>query len=133
MNGAFGHYLYNNTANTVLPIGNIGTRNIAKSLIGTGVLENTANPVAPSTRYLEKGDYMKLANATLSYRVGNVGVFRNVLVSVTGQNLFVITGFSGFDPEVNTNAAVGGITSFGLEYTPFPSARTILLGLNFSL
>lgn len=133
MNGAFGHYLYNNTANTVLPIGNIGTRNIAKSLIEGDVIENTANPVAPSTRYLEKGDYMKLANATLSYRIGNFGVFRNVLVSLTGQNLFVITGFSGFDPEVNTNAAVGGITSFGLEYTPFPSARTILLGLNFSL
>jgi iron complex outermembrane receptor protein len=133
MNGAFGHYLYNNTANTVLPIGNLGTRNIPKSLIGTGVLENTANPVAPSTRYLEKGDYLKLANATLSYRVGNIGAFRNVLISLTGQNLFVITGFSGFDPEVNTNAAVGGIGSFGLEYTPYPTARTILLGLNFSL
>jgi iron complex outermembrane receptor protein len=133
MNGAFGHYLYNNTANTVLPIGNLGTRNIAKRLIG-GVVENTTNPVAPSSRYLEKGDYMKLANATLSYRLGNVGrVFRNVNVSVTGQNLFVLTGFSGFDPEVNTNAAVGGITSFGLEYTPFPTARTILFGLNFTL
>jgi iron complex outermembrane receptor protein len=54
MNGAFGHFLYNNTANTVLPIGNLGTRNIAKSLIGTGIQESTANPVAPSTRYLEK-------------------------------------------------------------------------------
>jgi iron complex outermembrane receptor protein len=134
MNGAFGHFLYNNTANTVLPIGNLGTRNIASNLIGTGVQENTSNPVAPSTRYLEKGDYMKLANATLSYRLGNLGrTFRNVNLSVTGQNLFVITKFTGFDPEVNTNAAVGGITSFGLEYTPYPTARTILLGLNFSL
>jgi iron complex outermembrane receptor protein len=134
MNGAFGHFLYNNTANTVLPIGNLGTRNIAKNLIGTGIQESTANPVAPSTRYLEKGDYMKLANATLAYRLGNLGrTFRNVTLTVTGQNLFVLTDYSGFDPEVNTNAAVGGIGSFGLEYTPYPSARTVLFGVNFSL
>ena len=35
MNGTFGHYLYNNTAATVVGIGNLGTRNIAKELLGT--------------------------------------------------------------------------------------------------
>jgi iron complex outermembrane receptor protein len=134
MNGTFGHYVYNNTANTVLPIGNLGTRNIAKSLLETGVRENAANPIAPSTRYLEKGDYFKMANATLAYSFGNLGKnFRNVTVSLTGQNLFVITKYSGFDPEVNTDKSVNGIPSLGIEYTPYPSARTVLLGVNFSL
>jgi iron complex outermembrane receptor protein len=77
---------------------------------------------------------MKLANATLAYRLGNLGrTFRNVTLTVTGQNLFVLTDYSGFDPEVNTSAAVSGIGSFGLEYTPYPSARTVLFGVNFSL
>lgn len=134
MNGNFGHYLYNNTANTVLPIGNLGTRNVAKSLINSGVKEDVSNPIAPSTRYLEKGDYVKLANATISYSIGSLGsFFKNANVSLTGQNLFVITNYSGFDPEVNTDKQVDGIPSLGIEYTPYPSARTILLGINFSL
>jgi TonB-linked SusC/RagA family outer membrane protein len=134
MNGNFGHYLYNNTANTVLPIGNLGTRNVAKSLINNAVKEDVSNPIAPSTRYLEKGDYIKLANATISYSFGSIGkFFKNANISLTGQNLFVITKYTGFDPEVNTDKQVDGIPSLGIEYTPYPSARTILLGINFSL
>lgn len=133
MNGALGHYLYNNTANTVLPIGNLGTRNIAKSLLNSSVKESASNPIAPSTRYLEKGDYLKLANATISYRLGNVGkVFKNANLSLSAQNLFVITKFSGFDPEVNVDKNINGVPSLGIEYIPYPTARNIILGLNFS-
>jgi iron complex outermembrane receptor protein len=134
MNGTFGHYLFNNTAASVLGIGNLGTRNIAKSLLGTGVKEAISNAPAPSTRNLEKGNYIKMANASLSYRIGNVGrSIKNLNVSLTGQNLFVITNYTGFDPEVNTDAGFGGIPSLGVEYIPYPSARSILLGLSFSL
>lgn len=135
MNGAFGHSLYNNTANSVLPIGNIiGGRNIAKSIIDGSVKESTSNPLAPSTRYLEKGNYLKLANATISYRLGNVAKYlKNANLALTGQNLFIITKFSGFDPEVNTDKNVNGVPSLGIEYTPYPSARTVLLSFTFSL
>lgn len=134
MNGARGHYIFNNTAASVLGIGNLPTRNIAKALIGTGVKENISNAPAPSTRNLEKANFLKLTNATLSYRIGNIGQnIRNVNVSLTGQNLFVITKYTGFDPEVNTEAGVGGIPSFGVEYIPYPSARTFVLGINLSL
>jgi len=134
MNGTFGHYLFNNTAASVLGIGNLPSRNIAKALIGTGVKEAISNAPSPSTRNLESGNYIKMANATISYRIGNIGKsFRNVNISLTGQNLFVITKYSGFDPEVNTDAGYGGIPSLGVEYIPYPSARTILIGLNFSL
>jgi iron complex outermembrane receptor protein len=134
MNGAAGQLLYNNTLNSVINIGNLGTRNIASSLLEGGSIESLSNPIAPSTRYLEKGDYIKLANATVGYRLGNLGKpFRNVTVTLTGQNLFVITNFSGFDPEVNVDKSIGGIPSRGIEYIPYPSARTILLGLTFGL
>jgi iron complex outermembrane receptor protein len=132
MNGTFGHYLYNNTAASVLGIGNLGTRNIAKELIGSG--EAISNAPAPSTRNLEKGNYLKMANASLGYRVGNIGKsIRNLYISLTGQNLFVITKYTGFDPEVNTDGGVDGIPSLGIEYIPYPSARTIQLGINFTL
>jgi iron complex outermembrane receptor protein len=76
---------------------------------------------------------MKLSNATLSYRLGNLGsVIKNANLFLTGQNLFVITNFSGFDPEVNVDKNVAGRPSFGIEYIPYPTARNIILGLNFS-
>jgi iron complex outermembrane receptor protein len=134
MNGAFGHYIFNNTAATVLGIGNLGTRNVAKSIINMDVMEAVSDAPAPSNRFLEKANYLKMANATLSYRVGNIGnVIKNLNISLTGQNLFIITNYTGFDPEVNTDGAIDGVPSLGIEYVPYPSARTILLGVSFSL
>ncbi len=134
MNGTFGHYLYNNTAASVLGIGNLGTRNIAKDILGGSVQEAISNAPAPSTRNLEKGNYLKMANASIGYRVGNIGkAFRDLYISVTGQNLFVITKYTGFDPEVSTEASFNGIPSIGVEYVPYPSARTFQIGINFSL
>ncbi|HKP33103.1 MAG TPA: SusC/RagA family TonB-linked outer membrane protein [Chitinophagaceae bacterium] len=130
--GAFGHLIYNETLNGVLNIGNLGKWNIDKNLVGSK--ESLANPITSSSRFLEKGDYVKFGNATLSYNVGNVGnTIKNLRLSVVGQNLFYITKFSGFSPEVNTDKAVDGVLSYGMEYIPYPTARTIQFGLNFSL
>ncbi len=134
MHGAFGHYLFNNTAATVLGVNNLSNRNIGKSFFDTQANESTSNSAAPSNRYLEKGDFLKLSNATLSYNVGNIGSgIKNLNVSLTGQNLLVFTGYTGFDPEVNTDGGLNGVPSLGIEYIPFPPARTFLLGINFSL
>jgi len=130
--GAFGFQVYNNTANTVLPIGNLGSRNIAKALVGNG--EAQTNSPAASSRYLENGNFLKLDNLTIAYNLGPVGkVFRAATISVTGQNLFVITKYTGFDPEVNTDKNINGVSSFGIEYSPYPTARTFMLGVQFTL
>jgi iron complex outermembrane receptor protein len=135
MNGALGQLIYNNTLNNVINVGSINNgKNIALSVYENPVKESFANPVTASSRFLEKGDYFKLANATLAYNVGNIGkIFKGVSVYVTGQNLFVITGFTGFDPEVNVDKNVNGVPSVGIEYIPYPSARTVTFGVNFSL
>jgi iron complex outermembrane receptor protein len=135
MNGAFGQKIYNNTLNNVINVGSINNgKNIALSVYQNPVKESFANPVTASSRFLEKGDYLKLANATLSYNVGNIGkVFKGVSVYVTGQNLFVITKYTGFDPEVNVDKNVNGVPSVGIEYIPYPSAKTVTFGLNVSL
>ncbi|MBL0356266.1 MAG: SusC/RagA family TonB-linked outer membrane protein [Chitinophagaceae bacterium] len=135
MNGAFGHMIYNNTLNNVINVGSINNgKNIALSVYQDPIKESFANPVTASSRFLEKGDYLKLANATLTYTVGNVGkIFKGVSVYVTGQNLFVITKYSGFDPEVNVDKNVNGVPSVGIEYIPYPSAKTVTFGLNVSL
>jgi TonB-dependent starch-binding outer membrane protein SusC len=133
-NGAFGHEIYNNTANSVLPIGNLGTRNIDANLIGGPVQESRSNSIRTSSRYLESGNFLRLANVSLGYNFGSIGEnIKNVRLSLIGQNLFLFTNFTGFDPEVNTvNVSADGVPSFGIEYIPFPMPRTFMLALNFS-
>lgn len=134
MNGAFGQDVYNNTFNNVINVGSINRgRNIAVSVYESPVKEAFSNPVTASSRFIENGSYLKMANATLSYELGNIKIFKGAMIYVTGQNLFVLTDFKGFDPEVNVDKNVNGVPSVGIEYTPYPSARTILFGINFSL
>ena len=134
-NGAFGYKIYNNTLNSVINVGSINNgKNIAYSVFKDPVKEAFANPVKSSSRFLENGNYLKLASASLNYSFGKVGnIFNNASVYVTGQNLFVITKFTGFDPEVNVNKSLNGVPSSSIEYAPYPSARTITFGVNFSL
>ncbi|MGZ3957562.1 MAG: SusC/RagA family TonB-linked outer membrane protein, partial [Flavisolibacter sp.] len=131
--GNLGNKIYNNTAMSVLNISNIiGGRNVASNLVGNG--ENVANAITPSTRFLESGNYAKLGNATLSYNIGGIGKYvKNANVYVSGSNLFVITKYKGFDPEVNIDKTLNGVPSLGVDYIGYPTARTIIVGVNFSL
>jgi TonB-linked SusC/RagA family outer membrane protein len=131
--GQFGNKLYNNTAMSVLNISNIiGGRNIASGLVST--TESPANPITTSTRFLEKGSYLKLHNATLRYTLGNLGNYiRNASVYVSVNNVFVISNYKGFDPEVNVDKALNGVPSLGIDYIGYPTQRTYLLGVSFSL
>jgi TonB-linked SusC/RagA family outer membrane protein len=131
--GSFGNKIYNNTAMSVLNISNIiGGRNMASGI--TGTVENTANAITPSTRFLENGDYLKVGNLSLRYSFGNVGkTIKGLSVYVSVNNLFVISKYKGFDPEVNVDKALNGIPSLGIDYIGYPTQRTYLFGLNFSL
>ena len=133
MGGSFGYLIYNNTATAVTNIAGIAQgRNI--DLKAYNSKEQPGSPVAANSRFLEKGDYWKLRNATLRYNFGNAGkYFKNISAYISGSNLFVITKFSGFDPEVNIDKTSGGYPSRSVEYIPYPTPRTLTLGLNFSL
>lgn len=134
LNGAFGHYLFNNTYATVIGLTNLSGKNIAPGYFKPELNESVNNSATPSTRYLEKANYLKLSNVTLNYAIGDIGKdIKNAGVYITGQNLHVFTNYKGFDPELNTNGDVDGIPSLGIEYVPYPSARTVLLGFRFSL
>jgi iron complex outermembrane receptor protein len=131
--GESGYLIYNNTATSVTNISGIANgRNIDRNAYNSA--EKTTSAVGASTRFLESGNYFKLRNATLTYRIGDIGKYlRNVSAYVTGNNLFVITKFTGFDPEVNIDKSSNNYPSRSIEYIPYPTARTILVGLNFTL
>ena len=81
-----------------------------------------------STRYLYKGDYLKMKNLRLNYTVPQNAVkyigFENIQAFVQAENLFVLTHMPNFDPEVS-------ITGKRYLYT-YPTQRTISAGLNIT-
>ena len=131
--GAFGYMIYNNTATSVTNINGITSgRNIDLATFNS--TEGKSSGVGASSRFLEKGDYVKLRNATIRYSVGNLGKYvKNLSIYVSGSNLFVITKFTGFDPEVNVDKSNGAYPSRSIEYVPYPTPRSIAFGLNLSL
>jgi len=81
-----------------------------------------------SSRYLEKGDYIRLDNLTLAYsfKMDKVPAIKNLKVYSSVNNVFVITGYKGLDPEVY----MGGMTP-GIDNDNFyPKTRTFIFGVN---
>ena len=134
-NGVSGNMIYNNTASTLFTRGRLGLSQNTTDAATQFPNESVNNTNVISTRYLEKGDFFRLNNATLGYnlnpRILGIGNHvRNIKLSVTAQNLFVITKYSGFDPEINTGISQGGIQSFGIDYSTYPKARSFVFGVN---
>ncbi len=87
-----------------------------------------------SDRWLEDGDYLRFKNVSLGYtfspqilskmRVSNLKLY------VAAQNLFTLTDYSGFDPEVSTFSDTN--TSPGTDFLTFPQAKTFTFGINLT-
>lgn len=89
-----------------------------------------------STRYLESGSFIRLSNATLSYRFKVPGNYVHaVRLYVTGTNLFIITKYKGVDPELNLtlNGQASG-QFIGVDMNNYyPKTRAFLGGLQVDL
>ena len=134
MYGLFDYYVYNNTANAFFTIGSLGSgRNITEEALAEAIAlgESPANTPEPSTRFLEKGDFLRMQNLNLGYNFNlGEGFLRALRIYGSAQNLFVLTNYSGLDPEVNTDKSINGVPSAGIDYTSYPRARTFTIGLN---
>jgi TonB-dependent starch-binding outer membrane protein SusC len=133
--GAFGQDIYFTPLMFALNIGaiNVGS-NIGTSIYNNPVKESVANPAqSPSSRFIFKGNYMKMSSLTLNYTLGSTNpIFKAANIYLTGQNLFVLTKYPGFSPETNFDSNINGIPSLGIDAPHYPSSRTLIAGLNFS-
>lgn len=136
-NGVAGNKVYNHTKMSLFTKAQLSRSNNSTDFAMQYPNESIANSNTVSTRFLENGSFLRLNNVTLAYtlssaKIGMGNTFQNIRISLTGQNLFVVSDYSGFDPEVNTGSTSGGIQTFGIDYFTYPKARTFLLGLNLS-
>lgn len=128
--GQFDFYVYNNTANALFASPQIGSRNNLRSVVDDGITLSATNP---STFFLEKGDFVRLQTASISYNVplSGDGMFKSMRLSAIGQNLFLITDYSGLDPEVSTSdIPLNGLPSASIDYLAYPRPRTYSFGVN---
>ncbi len=85
-----------------------------------------------SSQFLENGSFIRLQNLTLGYTFKDVPGFNNLRVYFEGQNVFLLSKYKGFDPEVSSTGGIDERTA-GVDYGAYPQARTFLLGINIGL
>lgn len=129
--GTEGNKVYNNTANALFVKGSLDNSNNVRSDIATNS-ESAKNSNAYSSRFIENGSFIRLANVTLGYTFDTKSLkyINKLRVYATGNNLLVITGYNGFDPEVNTDASNNNVPSLGVDYSSFPKSRTFTFGVS---
>lgn len=87
-----------------------------------------------STDYIENGAFLRLRSLQLGYTlpaaIGKRIAMSSARIYVSGQNLFTITDYSGYDPEVGSAQIGTRVQTAGVDYGRFPRARTFIVGLN---
>ncbi|WP_108868481.1 SusC/RagA family TonB-linked outer membrane protein [Aquimarina aquimarini] len=124
MRSNIGGEIYNNVNSKNAQLGNAFRTvfsNTPSSIVDTN-FQNTPDVIL-SDYYIEDASFLRMDNITLGYTLHNIMKGVSSLRLWTGvQNAFIITDYSGLDPEIQNN---------GVDKTIFPRGRTLLFGLNY--
>jgi len=95
--------------------------------------------VMPTEWAIEDASFLRLQSVTIGYtlpsKITKKAGIQRLRVYVTGSNLFCITNYSGYDPEVSSyvrNSSYSGLTP-GIDYSSYPKSRAFTFGLNVTL
>jgi len=93
-----------------------------------------------NSHFIEKASFLRMKNITLGYTVpSNSRIFQSLRVYGAVENLFTITKYTGWDPEVDTKGyesnSTGGQTAnagAGLDFNSYPGMRSFTFGVNLN-
>ncbi|MBN2486174.1 MAG: SusC/RagA family TonB-linked outer membrane protein [Bacteroidales bacterium] len=134
--GLFGQKVLNATAMSLNTMNRFPGLNVPDRVFADSITSNTTF----SSYWIEDASFFRLQSLTLGYTVNiNKAGIDKLRVYATGENLFVITGYSGLDPEIRLesyNAAEGKmdpLSSPGIDrFNVYPRPRTLTFGLNLT-
>lgn len=146
LRGVYGQKVFNNTLLNIENINRLPGNNVTREALTNGIKDA---PVA-SDKWLENASFLRADNASLGYSFKNVSFASVLRVFIAANNLFVITGYKGLDPEVKTwNSATNSNVLFGANVNGsqnqayidgnyrgqgyYPMVRTFSLGVNVTL
>ncbi|GAB2791942.1 TonB-dependent receptor [Rhabdobacter roseus] len=117
----------------------LGQRNLFRGVVDRWTPTNPSDQYVsafvagrlPITDYaMEDGSYLRCKNITLGYTLPANKVFNRLRLYVSANNLFTLTKYSGFDPEVNTYASSN--TQIGIDNLVYPQAKSFLGGIQLT-
>jgi TonB-linked SusC/RagA family outer membrane protein len=118
----------------------LGGRNALAALANRWSPTNPSNEYASgfqggripiSHRFVEDGSFIRMKNISLGYKLPAIKGLTSARIYVSANNLFTITDYSGYDPEVNSFG--GSNTLIGVDNLVYPVARSIIFGLQIGL
>ncbi len=120
-----GNYVYNNIASGSSYL-NLYTGGFMSNILSSATNTAFTQPQYQSDYYVENASFFRMDNISLGYRIPAIPVTAkdnlNIRISAMVQNAFIITNYTGLDPEVDG----------GIDNNFYPRSRTFLLGLNVS-
>jgi hypothetical protein len=147
LQGVYGNNIYNGGGQYMSSSGSNGFDNQTIDQLAAwnkpGDITNVPEPrlfygngVDPSSRFISDGSYLRVKSVTLGYNLPaslaskiKVNRFR---VYLKAQNLFTITNYKGWDPEVNSDYQASNINQ-GVDFYSAPQAKSIVFGVNLGL
>jgi iron complex outermembrane receptor protein len=123
-----GQEVFNNTALVYSTKSNaLQDKNFLASALNdpTGIRE----PAIFSSRWVEGASFVRLQNVTVEYTLNLpflTGPTRSTRVYASGDNLILLSGYSGLDPEAHSES---GLASRGIDYLSYPRPRTFTAGV----
>lgn len=122
--------VYNNTAAEFSYKSSAPGMNVLESAISSPT--SYAQTSEFSSQWIEDASYLRVEIISLGYTFNTINIdqISRARIYVTGQNLFVITDYTGFDPEVRTNTTSGDNSAIGIDYLQYPRPRVFMVGLS---
>ncbi len=123
--------VFNNTALVYSTKSNaLQDKNFLKSALSDSV--GIREPAIFSSRWVENASFVRLQNITVGYTfsvAGLIGQARTARAYLSADNLLLLTGYSGLDPEAHTEA---GLAARGIDYLSYPRPRTVTAGIRLT-
>lgn len=124
--GSGGNKIYNGLRSNLSRLENIGKSNVLESALDTGIYTSPYG----SDLWLEDGSFVRLENLTAGYTFRFTDKYvDSVRLSLTGNNLLLITNYTGIDPELNISGSGDPADNFGGDKGIYPRTRSVAFGL----
>ncbi len=137
LSGSYGNEIYNLSRYSFE--NPLGQRNLLKGTANHWTPDNPNNEYVSgfpggrlpiSDRFVEDGSYVRCKNISLGYTLPEIKGINRARIYISANNLFTVTNYSGFDPEVNSYG--GSNTAIGVDNLVYPAAKTFLGGVQIT-
>jgi len=124
--GSGGNKIYNNLYQRLSMLENTGSSNVLVSAVDKGIFSSPYG----SDAWLEDGSFIRLENVTAGYTFRFTDKYvDSIRLSLTGNNLLLITDYTGVDPELNISGSGDPNDNFGGDKGIYPRTRSVAFGL----